>query len=305
MSKHHSSLQSYKKPWLPISDQIDLLKKRGMIINDAGVAVEFLKHVNYYRFSGFCLAFESSRHRFRDGVTFENVKGTYEFDRSLRDVVTEALEVVELDVRTAVAYHFGEKYGAFGHGDPGSFFKHFNHSSWAEKLKSEAYRSREEFVSHFKSTYKEFPSLPIWVVSEIMSFGALSHMCNGMLKPDQTYIARRYKLQRSDWVSWMHHLSYTRNLCAHHARLWDRIWSIKPQLPYGFNWRPPHLLGNNRLFSTLLILNYLMGRCPTVATYAMDWRSRVENLIDNPPAVSNATQLMGLTSGWKTHPLWK
>ncbi len=295
----------YQKPWLSYQDQILLLQSRGMIITDLRAAIDFLKHVNYYRFSGFCLVFESCRHQFQSGVTFEQVKGAYDFDRILRDIVTEALEVVELDFRAIVAYHLGQKYGAFGHTKPANFFHRFDHTSWMDKLHTEAERSNERFISHFKATYQGFPDLPVWVITEIMSFGALSWMCHNMLKQDQKAIAYHYRLQPRDWVSWLHHLTYVRNLCAHHSRLWDRIWSIKPQLPRAHAWQPPHLHGNNRLFATLLILNVLMKCCPTVADYADKWRSRVETLIEQPPMVANAFQLMGLTMNWKMHPLWK
>ena len=305
MSNPPRPLPAYQKPWLPYRGQIARLQSRGMVINDVQAAIEFLQHINYYRFTGFCVAFESSRDQFADGVTFGQVQATCEFDRDLRDLVTEALEVVELNFRTAVAYHFGQKYGAFGHATPSNFFKRFKHGEWMARLRSEANRSSEEFVEHFKVTYSDFPDLPVWVITEIMSFGALSRMCGGMLKRDRKEIAHRYGLQPRDWVSWVHHLSYVRNLCAHHARLWDRKWSIKPRLPSACEWRPPYLPGNNRLFATLLILSVLMTHCPTAKDYKTAWRSRVEALIDQPPSVANAANLLGLTETWETHPLWK
>ena len=299
-----SSLSSYKKPWLSYQDQLLLLESRGLVVTDAQAAIDFLQHVNYYRFSGYCVAFESARHQFHDGVSFEQVQAAHDFDCILRDIVTESLEIVELSFRTAVAHHFGQQHGAFGHADPTNFFRHFGHADWKDKLHTEAERSKERFVGHFKTTYREFPDLPLWVIAEIMSFGALSRMCSGMLKQDQKTIARQYGLQPRVWVSWLHHLTYVRNVCAHHARLWDRIWSIKPTLPHGRYWQPPHMPSNNRLFATLLILNVLMRSCPTVAAYTDKWRSRVEDLIDQLPAVANAAQLMGLTTNWNTHPLW-
>jgi abortive infection bacteriophage resistance protein len=297
---------SYQKPWLKFDDQISLLQSRGLIINDIPKATEFLMHVNYYRFSGYCLAFESSRHSFVQGVTFEHIIEAYEFDRFLRDLVTEALEIVELDFRTTVAYHFGQKYGAFGHINPGNFFcnRNFDHTAWTEKLHSEAERSSELFVEHFKKNYHEFPDLPIWVITELMSFGSISHMCNGLLKADAKVIAYRYGLQPMDWMSWMHHLTYVRNLCAHHSRLWDRIWSIKPLLPAAMMWKPPFLPNNNRLFVTLLILNFIMKRCPAVKTYSAHWRGRIEKLLQEPPLAPDAIKLMGLTENWKKHPAW-
>ena len=229
MNNPPNPLPAYQKPWLSYQDQIDLLQSRGMVVDDVQGAIEFLQHVNYYRFSVFCVAFESSRHQFANGVTFEQVQAACEFDRDLRDLVTEALEVVELDLRTAVAYHFGQQYGPFGHVAPGSFFKDFDHPEWIERLRSESKRSSEEFVEHFKATYSGFPDLPIWVLTETMSLGGLSRMCSWMLKRDQKVIAQRYGLQPHYWVTWLHHLTYVRNLCAHHARLWDRKWSIKPR----------------------------------------------------------------------------
>jgi abortive infection bacteriophage resistance protein len=282
-----------------------LLQSRGLVILNIQAATEFLRHVNYYRFSGYCLAFEQARHSFRPGTTFEQVQAAYDFDRVLRDVVTEALEAVEVDLRTTIAHYFGQMAGAFGHTDATKFFVHFDHADWLNKLHEEAQRSSELFVIHFQATYREFPDLPVWVITEAMSFGALSKMYRGMWKKDKKAIANNYGLQPVVLESWMHHMTYVRNLCAHHSRLWDRIWSIKPHLPYGHAWQQPHLPGNNRLFVTLLILKFLMGCSPAVASFAADWRARVQTLIDQPPAVLNAASLMGLTAAWKTHPLWK
>jgi len=305
MSPPQSPRPSYQKPWLPYADQIALFSSRGLVIANVPAATDFLRHVSYYRFSGYCLAFEASRHNFRPGVTFEQVQAAYDFDLALRDVVTEALEVVEVDFRSTVAYHFGEKYGAFGHTGPANFFPRFDHAGWMTKLHDEARRSSELFVTHFEATYCGFPDLPVWVITELMSFGSLSKMYCGMWKSDKKAIAHNYGLQPDVLESWMHHMTYVRNLCAHHSRLWDRVWSIKPHLPHGHAWRPPYLPGNNRLFATLLILNYLMGRSPAVTDFAADWRSRVETLIDQPPAAPSPASMMGLTTTWKTHPLWK
>jgi len=295
---------SYQKPWLSYQDQVALLQSRGMVIADLAAAAEFLRHVNYYRFSGYCLAFEQARHQFQPNVAFEQVQAAHAFDRVLRDVVTEALEIVEVDLRTAIAYHFGQRHGAFGHLSRVQFFQRFKHADWISKLHDEANRSSELFVMHFKATYREFPNLPVWVATEIMSFGGLSHMYTGMLRHDQKAISARYGLQPGDLASWMHHMVYVRNLCAHHSRLWDRVWAIKPTLPKAAVWQPPYLQGNNRLFTSLLMLNYLLRRCPPMTAFIADWRRRVQALIDGPPSVPNANDLMGMPANWKAHPLW-
>ena len=118
---------SYQKPWLSHADQVAQLVSRGLTVADPAAAEQFLSHVNYYRFSGYCLAFEQPRHSFPKGVTFEDITGAYAFDVVLRDLLTEALEVIEIDVRAYLAYHFGQSYGAFGHTNPANFFGRFDH----------------------------------------------------------------------------------------------------------------------------------------------------------------------------------
>jgi abortive infection bacteriophage resistance protein len=296
----------YTKPWLSLTDQLQRLKAAGLIISDETKAANFLRHLNYYRFSGYGLAFEATRHQFQRGTTFEQIRAAYEFDRTLRDLTYESMEVVELDIRTSVAYTFGQKYGAFGHTDKAHFYKGFDHKQWYNSLKSETKRSSERFIGHFESTYSEYPDLPIWVVTEIMSFGTLSRMIEGMDKADVKGVASRYKFQPLNFISCLHHLVYVRNICAHHARLWDREWAIKPTLPLGKVWRPPLLPGNDRLFACLLLQNVIMRACHAEQGFVADWRARLAAHIDaNAPKCPDALRRMGFTPDWQQHPHWQ
>jgi abortive infection bacteriophage resistance protein len=302
----------YTKKWLSLSGQVKKLKEYGLVIRNDTAAELFLQHINYFRFSGYALAFEASRHVFIPGATFEQIRHAYEFDRALRDLVNESLEVIELDLRTAVAHTFSQTHGPFGHTLDSNFmpvFDHpkreYTHADWLEKLRAEVRRSRSLFIEHFKEHYQEYPDLPIWETTEIMSFGALARMYRGMLKEDQKRVSCRYGLQPGTLASWMLHLVYLRNLCAHHARLWDCLWAIKPDLPAGKIWELPLLPGNGRLFSTLLIQNTLLRQCLTEKNFVNNWRLRVERLItDLTPSAPDARLRMGLTADWTKHPLW-
>jgi abortive infection bacteriophage resistance protein len=298
------SPRAFTKPWLSCPDQVALLQSRGLTVRDPAAAAEFLSHVNYYRFSGYCLAFETTRHSFLPGVTFEQVRESYDFDRVLRDLVTEALELIEVSLRAAIAHHFGQRHGAFGHTRPTAFFGAFGHGDWLTKLREEAGRSREPFVTHFSTNYTEFPDLAVWMATEVMSFGALSLMFKGMLRDDQRAIAVRYRLQPIHLRSWMHHFVYVRNLCAHHSRLWDRVWAIKPELPAGKAWSRPLLPSNERLFATLLMLYELLKRCPAVSPSDQEWRTRLHAHLVNAPQAPRSLERMGLTADWNAHPAW-
>lgn len=176
-----------------------------MIVPDSADAEAFLSHANYYRLSGYCLAFENgARHTFVPGTTFNHIRAAYDFDFALRDLLSEALEMVEVDIRTAIAHHMGGRYGAFGHTKAANFYSppprhhrllpkgEFVHAQWLGTVQGEAKRSKELFVEAFKTKYSDFPDMPIWMATEVMSFGSLSKMCEGMTTDDRRAIAGRY-----------------------------------------------------------------------------------------------------------------
>jgi abortive infection bacteriophage resistance protein len=300
----NSGLPKYTKPWLSIKDQIEKLISRGLVVTDRGSAERFLWHLNYYRFSGYCLAFEDQRHSFCDGTTFEIVKAAYDFDVILRDLLTEALEVIEVDSRSVIAHIFGDRYGAFGHLDKDNFKPSFDHSSWLAHVRDEADRSSELFVEHFRNNYDGFPDLPCWIATEVMSFGSVSKMYGGLKDQCSTPIANRYNMQKGDFESTLHHLSYVRNVCAHHSRLWDRVWAITPRVPRSQYWQPPLVPERSRVFVTLLIICRILKRCSAIGSFAVNWRRRVNELMKNPPATGRALKQMGMPSDWYKHPYW-
>ena len=115
-------MEKYNKPHLSYDKQIYLLAGRGLIFADRSKAEKFLSQVNYYRFSAYCLPFELKRHQFYPDVTFERIQQLYEFDRRLRFLIDEALEVIEISVRATISYYLAYKYGAFVHEDAKNFF---------------------------------------------------------------------------------------------------------------------------------------------------------------------------------------
>jgi abortive infection bacteriophage resistance protein len=113
-----------------------------------------------------------------------------------------------------------------------------------------------------------------------------------------------YRIQASDFGTILLHLVYIRNLCAHHSRLWDRVWSVKATLPRGKHWEPPLLPGNDRLYSTLLLVDYLLKNCPAVGYFAAEWKDRFITLLKNPLNTPAALLLMGMPAEWNKHPTW-
>jgi abortive infection bacteriophage resistance protein len=295
----------YAKPPLPLKEQVRLLASRGLVIDDPAQAESFLRRVNYYRFSAYCPPFEGARHVFIPGTRFEQVRRLYEFDRKLRILVLEAVEPIEVALRAATAHRLALRGGPFAHAEPVSLKSAFPHADWLKNLVEETERSKETFVAHFKARYEEYPLIPVWAAVELMSFGALSKLFGGLFNADKEAIAKPYGVHPRVLGSWLHTLVYVRNLCAHHARLWNRELAICPGLPRkDARWRTLGPAQAKRPAGVLFLLNELTRRLPQGECLTADWRFKVERLLREDFGVPRFHEAMGLPRDWTRHPLW-
>jgi len=291
----------YTKPALTFPRQLDLLISRGLVIPDRTAAEEVLSRISYYRFSAYCLPFKNRLDQFHAGTTWDTVMSLYEFDRQLRLLIMDALERVEVAIRTAITYTLAHAYGAFGYLDAANFRQSFNHAQWLDKLTGEIEKSHETFIQHFRIKYDGFPRLPIWMASEVMSFGSLSRLYEGMESKDQKPVSDRYSLPHYVLRSWLWSLSFIRNVCAHHSRLWNRELAIAPVMPTNkHGWLPGEIPNHKRLFAVLIMLRHLLdSQC-----LGQGWGKKITCLID-PIAGNNRFRIvMGLPEGWQTHRRW-
>ncbi|TDT40206.1 Abi-like protein [Halospina denitrificans] len=76
----------FDKPPKTYDEQIEILRRRGMIIPNPDRACHYLQHMNYYRLTAYWLPFEADHasHRFQPGTRFEDALNLYIFDRELR-----------------------------------------------------------------------------------------------------------------------------------------------------------------------------------------------------------------------------
>jgi hypothetical protein len=93
-------------------------------------------------------------------------------------------------------------------------------------------RSRDEFVTHFRTKYTSERFLPIWMSVEVWELGLLSHFWGGMRHRDITAISQKYGLTDARLLpSWTRTFTFVRNVCAHHGRLWNRPMVDQPAFP--------------------------------------------------------------------------
>jgi abortive infection bacteriophage resistance protein len=170
-----------------------------------------------------------------------------------------------------------------------------------DDLERDALDSNEEFVAHFRATYEEFPKLPLWAAAETMTFGSMFTLFKMSNHKIRRAVAHRYDLADPVLLSWLKTLLYVRNLCAHHARLWNRELAVKPMLPdlrNGPLWHSPIAIANRRVFVVLTMLNYLLE----YVAPQTGWKTRLFTRIDAYPEIP--LHHMGIPPTWRTHPLW-
>jgi abortive infection bacteriophage resistance protein len=297
----------YKKPALTGAQQLELITRRGMIVRDPARALHLLSHISYYRLRAYWLPKEipaplAGDHAFPPGVEFDHVVSLYGFDRKLRLLVMDAIERVEVSLRTRWAHVLALQYGSHAFQDPNVFRDPKVHRQCINNLQAELGRSHEAFVRHYLSTYTDPKLPPIWAVCEVLSFGQLSQwFSNIKLGDDRKSIAEPYQVDEQIIKSFAHHLSYVRNVCAHHSRLWNREMTITPKLP-----RRPQTLHDslnpaaaNRLYNTLTLLNHFMN----IISPDSAWHQHVCQLLREQEALDLTA--MGFPADWATRPLWR
>jgi abortive infection bacteriophage resistance protein len=291
----------YAKPALTFDQQLDLLAGRGLIIPDRVSALNALSKISYYRFSAYCLPFKDYVDHFRTGTTWEQVMSLYEFDRKLRILVMDAVERVEVAVRTEVTYTLARLYGPFCYHDPSCFRPSFQHIQWLDKLIDEIGKSRETFIRHFQDKYDGFPRIPIWMATEAMSFGSLSRLYEGMKNGDQQKVSDLYAIPHQVLRTWLRTLAFVRNICAHHGRLWNREVAVAPEMPMEkHGWPQDETPDQKRLFGILVILRHLLlGQ-----DHCIDWCDRVTALIEPIAGEDRFRRSLGLPQNWKQHRRW-
>ena len=109
----------FGKPATTYAEQVAKLEQRGMVVGDHQSAEFYLQHLNYYRLGAYWLPFEADHatHALKPGTRFEDVLNLYVFDRELRLLVLDAIERVEVSVRSQWAFQMAHFHGAHGHLD--------------------------------------------------------------------------------------------------------------------------------------------------------------------------------------------
>ena len=323
----------YSKPHLEHADQLARLIERGLTCDDEAAGIALLRSIGYYRLSAYIYPYrkmlpEAEQGKvtpvhFRadtlvEGVSLEHIAAMVKFDRKLRALIGEAMEIVEVGLRSHVA-HVGGRRNPFFHldvhhldrkaclktrntGDRPAFDR------WQDRyVELQDNASREDYVKHHLAKYGE--PFPIWIAVEFLDFGAVARLLELMDRQDQNEVARALGVKGGTLAAaWIKALNNTRNLAAHHKRVWNRTLTYQLRQP-----RPEQLNGDlrdaldgaryDKMYAPLAVMASLIRHIDPGNRWPVHLKEHVQKFPDVPHLTPEND--MGFPEGWKTRALWR
>lgn len=319
---------NHKVP-LSFEEQADRLISQGLICSKNKL-IQKLKAVNYYRLKGYWYPFREKisdnppTHRFKTNTNFDNIWRLYRFDRKLKLLVFDAIERVEISIRTQFACLHSKKYGALGYTDINNFvgMKADDHKKLLRKYSILNILSSKSlkpiFVMTYHRTYPNEKYFPFWMLIELVDFGFTDLVFQNGTNVISPIIARNFGVKKKKFlISWLNALRGVRNICAHHSRLFNRNDLYQVDLPENDLWDKPlrihqikkiiarngeevNKITNQRtLFPILSVLAYMLN----IIIPESKWKDRVKDLLKEFPEVPKGA--MGFPDNWEESLIWR
>lgn len=301
----------YTKKPLTLSEQVERLKKRGLVFDDENEAEGYLSNISYYRLRAYTYPFQENGegldHKFiRKDIHFKDIIDLYCFDRRLRSLIFNAIEKIEVAVRTKIIQVYAESTED-SHWYSNKNLYRFDCKDLMEHIKDEVNRSNEDFIKHYKSKYNEPPIPPSWMSLEVVSFATLSRLFQA-LKSDEhkEYITTQFGLKKVAILeNWLHAISNLRNCCAHHSRTWNRRFMVSVSLPYNtiYPFMDRDAIGQirtNKLFAVLSCIVYILD----IISPGSDFKTHIKDLLKSDCRLLDLKD-MGFPKYWQSLPAWR
>lgn len=281
------------------SDLVRLMQSRGLLIPDTQKAERHLNLVGYYRLMGYGnYFFDSAKQKFRTGTTYEDIWRTYKFDRKLRLLSLDAIERIEVAIRTSMSNEMSLTHGSHWFMNTSLFKYPTDSNEFCSALKREL-NKKNEITTHYYSKY-DFPDLPpSWMIMECISMGTWLKALRNLNQVEQKRISSRLGINNISLISWGNSLSWVRNVCAHHGILWNRVNTRPPKVPPA-HMNYPSIAGKEASYFAIAVIAY--GFLKLIVSRST-WAKRLADLMAEYPTVNIAA--MGFIPGWERDPFWR
>ena len=301
------------KEFKTLDEQIEILKSRGLVINDIDKTKELLLRENYFFVNGYRHIFMKNHKEdsFIPGTTFEELYAVFQFDRSFRNVLFKNLLIVENNLKSIIAYKLSKKYGIRekDYLKPSNFSQDIKKVRQVNDVLNKIKRQiklngrQDSATLHYISNYGY---VPLWILVKLLSFGMINELYSILKPDDKLAIAEYYNLDVETLGIYIALLSNYRNLCAHEDIVYDhRTQKEIPDTRYHMELDVPttndeYVYGKNDIFAVIIML-----KCMLTESDFTDFVNEVSydlNLLDGRVNIipqSKILDRMGFPSNWE------
>ena len=260
------------KTFKTLDEQIDILKNKGLVIEDIDETRNILLRENYFFLSGYRHLFlESDSKRFLSGTTFRELYAMFTFDRQIRNIIFKNILIVENNLKSILAYVMSKNHGFKENNylNPNNFVK----DSKKKKQINDLIRKMKRQISvngkqHAATAHYliNYGYIPLWVVVKVLSFGIVGELYTILQYQDQLEIANAFGVDVLSMIEYLPLLANYRNLCAHE----DICYNNKTQkaiedtkyhrMLYITKSDGEYIYGKNDLFAIVIILKFILDK---------------------------------------------
>ncbi|GGF21907.1 Abi family protein [Subtercola lobariae] len=335
----------YTKLFTEREDLLDQLEDRGLAVPDRAEALAFLTRVGYFRSGAYRYVFrlllppaevsvkprQYRSDNYISGASFSHVSTLESFDSKLTRICLEGLLDCEIRLRAAIAHTLAARNvaaHAYAECLDDQKCRQFRGATtkfeaWLQTC-DEAIRSAaedEDFITHHLLKYPEQP-VPIWAVTEVLSFGKLPYLFELMKTEDAREVARQFGfIHPRAFGAVLRMMVDFRNVCAHGSRLFNR--AFKRSLAIKMHETAGDLLEHltvfdftetpkpqQRLYIYAAVLGFMLRSHSAGSTWHLTFKTQIRKFDIDVLAPDGALLLtpavsMGFPRDWQELPLWK
>lgn len=263
-----------EKEFKTIEEQVEILKKRNLIIQNKDKAISIFENNNYYYLiNGYKDLFINRGQKieiFQENATLEEIYSLYKFDSDLRMYFLKYILQIERKINTYIAYEFSKSYGHKNYLLEDNFDNTEANSLKIKELITDInnnmmkqYNNSNKMICHYLDTYQY---VPLWVLIRILSFGEVSKFYRLMKQKEANAVSKKFNIHYKTLRIYLINLAIIRNICAHDEKLYDvRLKYKMPTTSYHDKLKMKKINGNytkgiKDLFSIVIILKKLLPK---------------------------------------------
>ncbi len=262
------------KTFKTIDEQIEILKAKGLVIEDLDFAKQTLLRENYFFINGYRHLFLKSEtdRIFLKGTTFKEIHCMFSFDRQLRNIIFKNILVVENNLKSITAYIMSKNHGF----KENSYLNNNNYvrdskknrqiNDLIRKMKRQIRINGKQHTAtaHYIDSYGY---IPLWIAVKVLSFGIISELFTILQYEDQKEISEIFDVDIDNLVEFLPILANYRNLCAHEDICYlNKTQKRIPETKYHRllniekDEEGDYVCGQNDLFALIIILKHLLDK---------------------------------------------